>query len=89
VGRAEKSVDSDEQLADLGGIALSKRADGYLFAHNLIPADELPRIPGVRRGDPSESSARAGIIAGRDQFGVIEAAGRYIDLVREIDALEY
>jgi hypothetical protein len=41
------------------------------------------------RSDPSESSARAGIIAGRDQFGVIEAAGRYVDLVREIGVLEY
>jgi hypothetical protein len=52
MGRAERSVDRDEQLPDLGGIALSERADGYLFAHNLIPADELPCIPGVRPRRP-------------------------------------
>jgi hypothetical protein len=39
--------------------------------------------------NPSESSGGAGIIAGRDQFGVIEAAGRNVDLVREIGVLEY
>ena len=38
VGRAEKSVDSDEQLPDLSGIVLLERADGYLCVHNLIPA---------------------------------------------------
>jgi len=41
VGRAEKSVDSNEQLPDVSGILLGKRADGYLCVHNLIPADEL------------------------------------------------
>jgi hypothetical protein len=38
VGRAKKSVDSDEQLPDLSGIVLRERADGYLCVHDLIPA---------------------------------------------------
>jgi hypothetical protein len=42
MGRAEKSVDSNEQLPDVSGIVLGKRADGYLCVHNLIPADEQP-----------------------------------------------
>ena len=44
VGRAEKPVDSDEQLPDLSGIVLRERADGYLWVQNLIPAGELPRV---------------------------------------------
>ena len=37
VGRAEKSVNSDEQLPDVSSIVPGKRADGYLCVHKLIP----------------------------------------------------
>ena len=36
VGRAEKSVDSNEQLPDLSGMLLGKRAD-YLCVHIFLP----------------------------------------------------
>ena len=44
VERAEKPIHGDEQSSDLCSVALRKRADGYLFLHDLMPADELPRI---------------------------------------------
>ena len=44
VGRAEESVDSDEQLPNLSGIVLSERPDKYLYIHNLILVGELPRV---------------------------------------------
>jgi hypothetical protein len=37
VGRAEKSVDSNEQLPDLSGMLLGKRADDYLCVHIFLP----------------------------------------------------
>jgi len=43
VGRAEESVDSDEQLPNLSGIVLCERPDNYLYVHNPILAGELPR----------------------------------------------
>ena len=44
IGRAEKSVDSNEQLPDVSSIVLGERADGYLCVHNLIPGGDFPRI---------------------------------------------
>jgi hypothetical protein len=56
VGRAEESVDSNEQLPHVSGIVLGERADGYLCVHNTCLSDSrlcLSLVQDADSGVPS------------------------------------